>query len=259
MRIFPMIVLGCAFMSFARSDDKKPDLQGTWVVESVTRDGKADDALKGGMRIHEGAKYVVRPAEGSKAPAVSGMFLADVGKSPVTLDMKPETGRYKGQTLLGIAKVAGDTLSPLRERSRFPLRMTPPIWAADSAHGASGPHSSQCRAQRPHPFAHGERGQVGRHNGRHVADGGASIPAAAADERKPEQGGFRNRGERLRDEQVGPSLREQSWQHQPDHRVRAGGQPDPGEQPRTGAVPPGQPDPEHGRFDGHRQQVARRH
>ncbi len=111
MRIFPMIVLGCAFMSFARSDDKKPDLQGTWVVESVTRDGKADDALKGGMRIHEGAKYVVRPAEGSKAPAVSGMFLADVGKSPVTLDMKPETGRYKGQTLLGIAKVAGDTLT----------------------------------------------------------------------------------------------------------------------------------------------------
>ena len=87
------------------------DLDGKWLVESVTRDGKADDSLKGATRVHEAGKYTVTPAAGSPAPVVSGTFSADANKTPMTIDMKPSAGRYKDKALLGIAKVEGDTLT----------------------------------------------------------------------------------------------------------------------------------------------------
>lgn len=90
--------------------DKSP-LDGKWTLLSVTRDGKADDSLKGATRVHDGGKYSVTPPAGSSTAEVSGTATIDTSKTPITIDMKPASGRYKGKTLLGIATVDGDTLT----------------------------------------------------------------------------------------------------------------------------------------------------
>jgi uncharacterized protein (TIGR03067 family) len=111
MRVAVAVGLVAATLGAAWADDKKDPTAGTWVIESVTRDGKPDDDLKGAARVHGAGKYAVKPAAGSKTPAVEGTYTFDAGKSPATLDMKPTTGRYKDKTLLGIAKLEGDTLT----------------------------------------------------------------------------------------------------------------------------------------------------
>lgn len=100
-----------ALVIVALAADANDPTAGRWVVESVTRDGTPDDALKGATREHAGDKYTVTPAAGSTAAAVSGTLAVDASKSPATIDMKPTGGRYAGKTLLGIAKVDGDTLT----------------------------------------------------------------------------------------------------------------------------------------------------
>lgn len=99
-------VVACATAGFA--DDKKP-LEGKWTVESITRDGKADDGLKGATRVHEGDKYTITPAKDSKGTATEGTFTVDPVKK--TIDMKPSSGNFKGKTLLGVYKLDGDTLT----------------------------------------------------------------------------------------------------------------------------------------------------
>lgn len=91
-----------------KADDKHP-LDGKWVIESVTKDGKADDALKGAVREQTGDKYTITPAKDSKAPVTEGTFTIDTEKK--TYDMKPSSGNFKDKTLLGIYKLDGDTLT----------------------------------------------------------------------------------------------------------------------------------------------------
>ncbi len=97
-----------AFAATGAADDKKP-LEGKWTIESLTRDGKADDSLKGATRVHEGDKYTITPPKDSKAPSTEGTFTVDAEKK--TIDMKPSSGNFKGKTLLGIYKLDGDTLT----------------------------------------------------------------------------------------------------------------------------------------------------
>jgi uncharacterized protein (TIGR03067 family) len=96
------------FAGLAVADDKKP-LEGKWVIESLTRDGKADEALKGATRVHEGDKYTITPAKDSKGVATEGTFTIDAEKK--TIDMKPSSGNFKGMTLRGIYKLDGETLT----------------------------------------------------------------------------------------------------------------------------------------------------
>lgn len=96
------------FVGLAAADDKKP-LEGKWVIDSLTRDGKADESLKGATRVHEGDKYTITPAKDSKGTATEGTFSFDAEKK--TIDMKPSSGNFKGMTLQGIYKLDGDTLT----------------------------------------------------------------------------------------------------------------------------------------------------
>jgi len=96
------------FAAAAVADDKKA-LDGKWVIESVTRDGKADDSLKGAVREQSGDKYTITPPKDSKAPVNDGTFTFDAEKK--TIDMKPNGGNFKGKTLLGIYKLDGDTFT----------------------------------------------------------------------------------------------------------------------------------------------------
>jgi uncharacterized protein (TIGR03067 family) len=110
MRFLSITILAIGLAGFSIADDKKEPLQGKWLVESVIRDGMADEGLAGAIRVHDGEKYSVTPKEGSKSPTVKGTFTVDSGKTPNTMDMKPTTGRYKDKTLLGIYKLEGDEL-----------------------------------------------------------------------------------------------------------------------------------------------------
>lgn len=88
--------------------DKSP-IDGKWTIESVTRDGKKDDAFTGASRVHEGGKYTMKAAEGKTLPTTEGKFTVEADKK--AFDMKPTGGRYKDKTLLGIYKLDGDTLT----------------------------------------------------------------------------------------------------------------------------------------------------
>jgi uncharacterized protein (TIGR03067 family) len=111
MRALLALGLAIAASGTTAADDKKDPTAGKWLVESVTRDGKANDALKGAVRAHADGKYTLTPAAGSNAKATTGTYTLDATKSPVTIDMKPVGGTYDGKTLLGIAKIDGDTLT----------------------------------------------------------------------------------------------------------------------------------------------------
>src|SRR5262245_11609719 len=85
------------------AQDKKDDkLDGKWVVVSVERDGKADEAFKGAVRVIAGDKYTLTPKDGKAMP---GTFKIDASKKPKTIDMTPTEGQYKGKMLLGIYEI----------------------------------------------------------------------------------------------------------------------------------------------------------
>lgn len=100
--------------------DKTP-LEGKWTIESLTRDGKADDGMKGATREHTGDKYTITPAKDSKAMPTEGTFTIDAEKK--TIDMKPTTGTFKGKTLLGVYRLDGDTLTVAFHESDRPKAM----------------------------------------------------------------------------------------------------------------------------------------
>ena len=100
-KILPALALVFAGPAVADDDAR---LDGKWVVESMTRDGKPDDTWTGAVREHTGNKYAMSK-EGGKS--VSGTMKVDTVKK--TIDLMPNEGQYKGQTLKGLYTVSGDT------------------------------------------------------------------------------------------------------------------------------------------------------
>lgn len=111
MRALLSVGVLAAALGVTAADDKKDPTIGRWTIESLTRDGKPDDRLKGAVRVHDGSKYTVTPPAGSTTGPIEGTYAVDSSKSPATIDMKPASGQYKDKTLSGIVKVEGDTLT----------------------------------------------------------------------------------------------------------------------------------------------------
>ncbi len=111
MRTLLALGLTISATGLTSADDKKDLTVGKWVIESVTRDGKAVDALKGAPREHADGTYTLRPANDTTALRATGTYTIDATKTPMTIDMKAKGGTSDGKTLLGIAKVDGDTLT----------------------------------------------------------------------------------------------------------------------------------------------------
>jgi uncharacterized protein (TIGR03067 family) len=108
MRAFALALLTAGLVVTAgAAEDKADKLEGKWVVESVERDGKTDDTLKGAVRVQTADKYTLTPKEGK---TVTGTYKVDASKKPKTIDLVPGEGRYKDKTLFGIYDLEGDTL-----------------------------------------------------------------------------------------------------------------------------------------------------
>ena len=80
---FGLLVAAGVFAQDKKAIDK---LDGKWLVVSVERDGKADEGLKGAVRVNAGEKYTLTPKDGK---AISGAFKVDPTKKPKTMDMMP--------------------------------------------------------------------------------------------------------------------------------------------------------------------------
>lgn len=110
MKTIASLTFAALALGVVAAADNPDAFAGKWVIESAVRDGKDDAGLTGAVRVHDGDKYTVTPAAGSKTPPVAGTFTIDASKTPAAIDMKPSAGRYKDKVLLGIAKIDGDKL-----------------------------------------------------------------------------------------------------------------------------------------------------
>jgi uncharacterized protein (TIGR03067 family) len=102
IKFLPALLL--VFTGRAAAADSPVD--GKWVVESVTKDGKLDDTWKGAVRENVGDKYTMAK-DGGKS--VSGTMKVDATRN--TIDQMPNEGTYKGKTLLGVYSMESDTLT----------------------------------------------------------------------------------------------------------------------------------------------------
>ena len=117
MRI-SLVALFCV-IGFAASGtlaDDKTDLekevrkfQGTWTFESCEAGGQKlpADALKGLILTFEGDKHTVK--KGDEVIQIGTQKL-DPSKSPKAIDVTMTGGPNKGQVMLGIYEIDGDTL-----------------------------------------------------------------------------------------------------------------------------------------------------
>jgi uncharacterized protein (TIGR03067 family) len=86
-----------------------PSLVGEWVGESGVRGGKPENPPPG-TSLTFTADGKIRFKEGGDAKAEEGTYKADPKKTPAEIDINPPDGP-KGETLRGIYKIEGDTLT----------------------------------------------------------------------------------------------------------------------------------------------------
>jgi uncharacterized protein (TIGR03067 family) len=108
-------------------------LEGTWEVVSITRDGKTV------VPPGEALRFVVRDGRWSvrkgDQTVEEGTLTIEAGATPHRIDVTPSSGEHKGQTLHGIYEVKGDTA-----RDCFALQA-----AKERPKGFSAEQGSGCR------------------------------------------------------------------------------------------------------------------
>lgn len=86
LRWVAVLGLACAGVT-ARADDKADDakkLEGTWLVKSATRDGKAAEDMKDGQLVIAGEKLTIKSKDGKNQEFT---FKVDPSKKPKTMDL----------------------------------------------------------------------------------------------------------------------------------------------------------------------------
>jgi uncharacterized protein (TIGR03067 family) len=92
--------------TFAQDDAAKKDmklLEGTWTVESATKDGKDFDRIKNDKLVFAGNKLTVKMKDRDE----NATYTIDPSKKPKTIDISTEG---KMERVEGIYEVKGDSL-----------------------------------------------------------------------------------------------------------------------------------------------------
>jgi len=88
-----------------KADVTKDKLEGTWIVVSATRNGKADNEIKEDkVTFKDGMVTVTSKKKDEKAT-----YKVNDSRKPKEIDIMPEKGQEK-EAILGIYTVEGDTL-----------------------------------------------------------------------------------------------------------------------------------------------------
>ena len=89
------------------ASDEMKKLEGTWVVDSATMDGKPDKDAKGGQVVFAGNKITLKKADGTEEKFT---YKVDPSKKPKTMDFVPDEKKPNSATGAGIYELDGDTL-----------------------------------------------------------------------------------------------------------------------------------------------------
>lgn len=111
MKLCTRVLAGLVLLSLAASqnslsEDAKNDLEGTWDLVSLERDGKEVKPQNDTKMVTTGSKFVIKA--GGKIVA-AGTATYDASKKPKAVDVTYTEGPDKGKTLKGIYEVVGDT------------------------------------------------------------------------------------------------------------------------------------------------------
>src|SRR4051794_31261715 len=100
-----LVVLASVPAPAGTAADAKSELEGSWDLVRVERDGQELKPQKGTQMITTGNKFVLKV--GDKI-IVAGTTKRDAGKRPKAVDLTYTEGPDKGKTIKGIYEVEGD-------------------------------------------------------------------------------------------------------------------------------------------------------
>lgn len=96
--------------AWARADkDGRDDLQGTWTIKRIVKDGKEVNDKEIGTKVVIKGDRIVGTDEANKEVYVVS-YKVNPDRNPRTIDMKIVEGKDKGKTAEGIYSLEGNTL-----------------------------------------------------------------------------------------------------------------------------------------------------
>src|SRR5260370_34576314 len=101
-----LIVCGFVASRQTNADEAKNELEGTWALVSVERDGRTLRPQTNLKMINTGDKFALKAGDDV---IVAGTIKLDPTKKPKTIGTTYTDGPNKGQSLKGIYEVDGDT------------------------------------------------------------------------------------------------------------------------------------------------------
>jgi len=105
-----VVVSVCVAAVGARADgpaDEMKKLDGTWVVDKATSDGKPVEDMKGGRAVFAGDKLTLKAADGKEEKFT---YKVDPSQKPKTMDFTPEKKEKNTAPGKAIYELNGDTL-----------------------------------------------------------------------------------------------------------------------------------------------------
>src|SRR4051812_47592239 len=111
MKYYVHILLGLVVVAIVTSwggtaEDAKSELEGTWDLVRVERDGKELKPQKDTQMVSTGNKFVVKAGDKIIAAGTSKLH---TGTKPKSVDVTYTEGPDKGKTFKGIYAVEGET------------------------------------------------------------------------------------------------------------------------------------------------------
>jgi uncharacterized protein (TIGR03067 family) len=101
-----LVVVASVAAPAGTAEDAKSELEGTWDLVRVERDGMELKPQKATQMITTGNKFVVKAGD---EIVVAGTTKLDPGKKPKAVDVTYTEGPDKGKTFKGIYELEGDT------------------------------------------------------------------------------------------------------------------------------------------------------